>query len=196
MRNNKATHLKLYGIVAFYSHMCMDFYRRELSQPQASLQCTVKWTAICTELGQRFSTQHPFPFSVSFLITDSFASPGGLPLTFTAIQLLVQYPTPYPSPQKHSHAAHILYWGSASDSLSCSLSRMLYTALKLFQLKKISTSNHFGICPTCDVQFFDREFSKHRVRGCWWRGRRCFHRSRWINPHGAPCLTGWLRRAL
>lgn len=139
----------------------------DLTQPQSSLQCTAKWAAICTELGQLSSPQHPsFPLSVSFLITDSFASSGGLSLTFTAIQLLL---CPL---QKIGNTVHILYLSSTSDSLSCSLQ---YMAGKLFQLKKASTSNHFGICPTCNAQFFDTEGSKRRVRRRWWWGRRCFH---------------------
>lgn len=64
-------------------------------------------------------------------------------------------------PPKKKKWKRTLYLGSTSDSLSCSLQ---YLAWKLFQLKKASTSNHFGICPTCDAQFFDREFSKRRGR--------------------------------
>lgn len=66
-----------------------------------------------------------------------------------------------PSPKKIGNTVHILHLGSPSDSLSCSLQ---YMAWKLFQLRKASTSNHYGICPTCDAQFFDREFSKRRGR--------------------------------
>lgn len=69
--------------------------------------------------------------------------------------------------QKNGNTVHILYLSSTSDSLSCSLQ---YMVCKLFRLKKASTGYHSGICPTCDVQFFDREGSKR-----WWRGRRCFH---------------------